>query len=102
MMITYVGRDPTATTKRQAAIVIPDPGIDEAALLSEITDAIRNARLVGWKLSGVSDLERSVLDSLNRIARFEDTLLVIVDAQPALARRLEIGKLSNITLGENR
>lgn len=97
-MITYVGRVQCAQQKRAAAIVIPERGADGAALRNEIQDAIRNAQLVGWDLSEVPDLDQSVLEFINHIAQIEETLVVIVNAQPPLAQRIERG-LTNLVLG---
>ncbi len=94
-MITYVGRQSPAA----AAIVIPDKGIDQTTLVSEVTDAIRHARLVGWLLSDVPDIDLVDLARINTLASIENSLVVAVDPQPAVVRRLLHLKFSNIILG---
>lgn len=94
-MITYVGRQSPAA----AAIVIPDEGIDQMTLVREVKDAIRHARLVGWLLSDVPDIDPIDLARINKLASTENSLVVAVDPQPAVERRLLHLKFSNIILG---
>ena len=68
-------------------------------MLAEVSEAVKDARLVGWDLSELADLEFSSLEQINELACKCNTLVVVVEAQPPLVRELLARPLSNVVLG---
>jgi hypothetical protein len=64
-------------------------------MLAEILEAVKDARLVGWDLADVPNLEPSALEEIDRIARVNNTLVVVFAAQRPVIELLT-RPLSNI------
>lgn len=67
-------------------------------MVDELIDAISDVRLVGWFLRGVPDIDSLSLERVSKHARRANALIVVMDVQPALLRRLLYHKLPNILI----
>ena len=96
MKCYLVGPGSRPTAQGQAAYVESQPS---AAMLDEVSEAIKDARLVGWDLGQVPNLEFSDLEQIDQLARSWNTLVVVIKAPPEIVRTLLIRPLSNVVLG---
>jgi hypothetical protein len=100
-MIRYVDdTESLGGVQRLAAIVAPPRGADPVAVRDGIAEAIRRARLIAWDLSEVPAVEPVLLDEVNLLANQNESLVVIVAAQPAVIRMLSERPMSNLVLGQ--
>ena len=88
------GSRPTA--QGQAAYVESKPS---AAMLDEVSEAVKDARLVGWDLGQVPHLDFGDLEQIDQLARRWNTLVVVIKAPPEITHALSTRPLSNIVLG---
>jgi hypothetical protein len=96
MMSYLIGPGSAPNAQGQAAYVKSRPS---AAMLSEISEAVKDARLVGWDLSDVPNIELSAIQQIDDLARRCNTLVVVVEAQPHLVRELSMRPLSHVVIG---
>ena len=68
-------------------------------MLAEVSEAVKDARLVGWDLRQIAHLEFSELEQIDQLARTWNTLVVVINARPEIIRELLIRPLSNVVLG---
>lgn len=96
-MTTYlIGRGSAPTAQGQAAFVKSrvSPG-----MIAEIREAVQDARLVGWDLSELTNLDYAVLEQIDRLAQKCDTLVVVVAAPPEIERQFLDRPLGHVVLG---
>lgn len=85
-------RESAPTLQGQAAFVKSCPS-DE--ILTEMVEAVKDARLVGWDIADMPTIEVRVLEEIDRVARINNTLVVVLAAQSVVIELLT-RPLSNI------
>ena len=69
-------------------------------ILAEISEAILDARLVGWDLSELTDIDAAIIDEVERMAQRCHTLIVVVAAQPPVLQQLQLRQSEYMVLGQ--
>ena len=65
-------------------------------MLAEILEAVKDARLVGWDLADVPGFDLRALEEIDRVARVNNTLVVVFAAPRPVILELTTREFSNI------
>lgn len=98
-MIRFLNSRGSAPTLQGQAAFVKSTVSD--ALLAEVGEAITDARVVGWDLSAVVNVDWSALEEVDSLARRWNTLVVVVGADERVVERLQTEELSNVILSRS-